>query len=110
MRCLSPLAGSLSVVLLPACGVFTLRAQDAVQSRALEDLDCGDVTVTMTPDGRYQASGCGKSRLYACDREIATAVGKPGAIAAVGCRAVDTVSSGAASAVSASATRTLGPP
>ncbi len=73
-------------LLASACGVFTMRAADAVRSRSSEDLACDDVTIDRADDGTYRATGCGKAKRYVCDRDIATAVGKPAAIAAVGCR------------------------
>jgi hypothetical protein len=77
---------SLFLLLASACGVFTLRATDAVRSRSSEDLECDDVTIDRGDDGSYRATGCGKTRRYVCDRDIATAVGKAAAITAVGCR------------------------
>ena len=80
-----PLA--LVVAIAPAgCGIFTVRAADVVRSHAYEDLGCGDVVVTTASGGAYQATGCGQTRRYVCDREVATAATKPGALAAVGCR------------------------
>ncbi len=71
-----------------ACGIWTMRAQDAVQSRAWEDLDCGDAVVAMQRDGTYVATGCGKQQRYACDREVASDVGKVAVIADLNCRRV----------------------
>jgi hypothetical protein len=68
------------------CGIWTARARDVVQSEALERLGCADVTVAVTADGSYVASGCGRIERYVCERDVATAYSKPGAIAAVGCR------------------------
>jgi hypothetical protein len=79
-----------------ACGVFTARARDVVQSKALEDLSCADAVVAVESDGTYRATGCGGTRRYVCDRSVATAVSKPGAIAAVGCRPAPDVATGSA--------------
>jgi hypothetical protein len=81
-----------------ACGLFTVRAKDIVWSKAEYALDCPSVVVTMQDDGSYRAAGCGKTRQYVCDREVATGVSKPGAIAAVGCRPAAEVAAGAADA------------
>jgi hypothetical protein len=92
---------ALSVGLLAtACGIMTMRAQDAVQSRAWEDLDCGDAVVAMQTDGTYLAMGCGKQRRYVCDREVASAVGKVGVLSALNCRkAPDAAPAASASAM-----------
>jgi hypothetical protein len=71
---------------LPACGVFTVQAADVVQSMALEDTSCASVVVTRAKDGAFEAQGCGHARRYVCDRDVATAATKPGALSAVGCR------------------------
>jgi hypothetical protein len=68
------------------CGFWTVQARDIVQSEAVEHLACADVVVAVAADGRYVASGCGRTQRYVCDRDIATELSKPGAIAAVGCR------------------------
>ena len=81
-----------------ACGLFTVRAQDVVQSKALEDLSCANAVVATESDGTYRATGCGGTRLYVCDREVATAASKPGAIAAVGCRRAPDVAKSAGDA------------
>jgi hypothetical protein len=69
-----------------ACGIFTMRARDAVLSTALEDLSCANTVVTLDDDGSYLATGCGRTQHYVCERDLATAPSKPGAIAALGCR------------------------
>jgi hypothetical protein len=69
-----------------ACGLFTVRATDVVESMALEDTSCPDVLVTRASDGVFHADGCGRARRYVCDRDVATAATKPGALSAVGCR------------------------
>jgi hypothetical protein len=68
------------------CGIWTVRAQDVVQSNAFESLGCADVAVAAAADGSYVATGCGRMQRYVCERDVATAYSKPGAIAAVGCR------------------------
>jgi hypothetical protein len=76
----------LAALAMPACGVFTARASDVVQTMALEDTACSDVVVSRTNDGAFEARGCGQTRRYVCDRDVATAMSKPGALLAVGCR------------------------
>jgi hypothetical protein len=92
-----PVAMAFVVLGATGCGLWTVRAWDIVQSEAVERLVCADVVVAVAADGTYVASGCGRTQRYVCDRDVATAVSKPGAIAAVGCRRDSGTSKGDAS-------------